>query len=260
MISNFKDEWIFRIVAFIVVALGLFIWEKISPQFKIDKMKRKIVNFSLHFINISTVRLLLPGAAYSIALLSEKSSWGILRPYILGDMAMVMITVLILEWVIYLQHILFHKIPFLWRLHSVHHSDTSMDFTTALRFHPIEILISIIYKGLFIFFLGLPTIGVVVFEILLNSMAMFNHSNIRFPKKLEAFLRIIIVTPQMHRIHHSRDVKDLNTNFSFSFSIWDRLFKTYKAPALSQNNQLFGTGNENLDGQDNIVKLLLVKK
>ena len=260
MILNFKDEWLIRGIIFLVVAVGLFICEKRFSQFKTGSPKRIIINLSFHLINIVVIRLILPGAALSIAYLSEEYSSGILRPYLSDGFAMIVVTILIMEWAIYIQHILFHKIPFLWKLHSIHHCDTSVDFTTALRFHPLEILISMVYKGVFIFLLGFSATGVVIFEILLNTMAMFNHANIKLPVKLESFLRTIIVTPEMHRIHHSRDIKDHHKNFSFSLSIWDRLFKTYKKPDSLKENQVFGTGNQNLDGQEDIGKLLLLGK
>ena len=259
MISSFKDEWFFRVIIFIVVAIGLFIFEKGFPQFKTGSLKRKVINFSFHFINILTVRLILPGAVFSIAVLSEKTSSGILRSFSLDNIILTIITILVLEWVVYVQHVLFHKIPFLWNLHKIHHSDTTIDFTTALRFHPLEILISIVFKGVVIFFLGLPAIGVIIFEIFLNSMAMFNHANIRLPKRLEVLLRMFVVTPQMHRVHHSQNKDDHHKNFSFGLSFWDRLFKTYKVPQSSQNGLSFGTGDRNWDGQEDIIKLLLVK-
>ena len=222
MISNFKDEWLIRIVFFLATGIILFICEKIFPRFDITALKRKIINLSLHLVNVLVIRLVFPGAAVAIALFSEKTSMGLLHHYPVNHTAAVVATVLILEGAVYFQHLLFHKIPFLWRLHRIHHSDTSVDFTTALRFHPLEIFLSMFYKGLFILFLGFPVTGVIVFEVLLNTMAMFNHGNMRLPEKLEKYLRMIIVTPNMHRIHHSLHEKDHNTNFSFSLSIWDR--------------------------------------
>ncbi|MCY4524154.1 MAG: sterol desaturase family protein [Halobacteriovoraceae bacterium] len=260
MISDFKDEWIIRALVFLVVAVILFLGEKIFPRFKLENAKRQLSNFSLHIVNIVTIRLVFPGAAISFALLSEKLSFGVLRAYVSHDLLLVLLTILILEWAVYVQHVLFHKVPFLWRLHRVHHCDTSIDFTTALRFHPLEILISLFFKGFIIFFMGLSVNGVIIFEILLNSIAMFNHANLRLPNMLENFLRMFIVTPEMHRIHHSKELEEHNKNFSFGLSIWDRIFKTYKKPDLSREKFFFGTGNSRLDGEANLFKLLFSLK
>lgn len=149
-----------------------------------------------------------------------------------------MIAVLVLDLAIYLQHVAFHFLPTLWRLHRVHHADMDFDVTTGLRFHPLEIVLSMLIKFAVVIFIGAPVLAVIVFEIVLNAAAMFNHGNVRLPKSLDRLLRWVIVTPDMHRVHHSVIVKETNSNFGFNFSWWDRLFATYRAQPKAGHEQM----------------------
>ena len=166
---------------------------------------------------------------------------------------------IILDFVIYCQHLLFHNIPIFWRLHKVHHIDQEIDVSTALRFHPIEILLSYILKSAAILLLGATLISVITFEIVLNVMAMFTHSNIRLPHHLDRFIRVILVTPDMHRVHHSNLEKETNSNFGFNFSFWDKIFKTYKSqPQEGHKKMSIGLKDFPDYKATNIKKLLLI--
>lgn len=177
------------------------------------------------FTNIILLKLLFPIGSFGLSLWAKGHQTGLFHkidiPYEF------IISLVLFDLYIYFQHVLTHKIPILWRLHRVHHIDKDLDVTSGLRFHPLEIIFSQAYKAVFIIFLGPSPLSVLIFEIILNSMAMFNHSNLALPSKLEKFLRFFIVTPQMHIIHHSVEQVESDTNYGFNLSIWDRLFKTY---------------------------------
>jgi len=187
------------------------------------------------------VRVLFPTSAVALALLAETKGWGLLNAWPLPGWTAVIIAVLVLDLVIYLQHVLFHAVPALWRLHRMHHADLEFDVTTGARFHPIEIFLSMLIKLAVIGALGAPAVAVLVFEVLLNATAMFNHSNVRLPDRLDRILRWIIVTPDMHRVHHSVVVRETNSNFGFNLPWWDRLFGTYRPqPAAGHEGMTIG--------------------
>ncbi len=230
-----KIEIWLRLGPFIAVFSTMALLEYAIPrrELQFEKSSRWINNLALIFIGSFFVRLLIPGSAVAIAMLAEQNHWGILNTALFTDYRssglMLCMSIVLLDFTIWYQHFLFHKIPLLWRLHRVHHSDLDMDVTTSVRFHPVEIVLSVLIKGLIVVVFGLPAIAVLVFEILLNAAAMFNHSNIRIANVIERPLRYILVTPDMHRIHHSSEVEEHNTNFGFFLSCWDCLFKTYTA-------------------------------
>ncbi len=188
---------------------------------------RWITNFGMTFISNFIVRLMEPVTAMLAAAYAIENGWGILNLLELPGWIAFALAIILLDLAIYAQHVATHKIPLLWRLHRVHHSDRDIDTTTALRFHPVEIIFSMIYKVGVILLLGPAVLAVLVFEILLNGCAMFNHSNLKLPLALDRIIRLLIVTPDMHRVHHSVDPKETNSNYGFSLSIWDRIFKTY---------------------------------
>ncbi len=192
------------------------------------KMMRWLSNLGLIFLNALTLRLIFPTAAVGMAIIAEQGQWGLFHHYNLSPGLTLLLAVIALDLVIYLQHVLFHAVPLLWRLHMVHHADLEYDLTTGLRFHPIEIVLSMIIKFAAIAALGAPVIAVIVFEILLNVCSMFNHGNLRLPEKVDRVLRWLIVTPDMHRVHHSSIKRETNSNYGFSLSCWDRLFGTYR--------------------------------
>ena len=219
----------------LAVALGIFLvmisWEYFLPRrvLSLSRRQRWPVNLGLAVLNIVIIRVTVGGIAYLSAVDAMQKGWGILHLFATPEWGAVLMTLLVLDIVIYGQHILAHKWMPLWRLHQVHHTDLDFDATTAVRFHPLEIIISLVIKVAVIYALGADPIAVIVFEVLLNGTATFNHSNVRIPVAFDSALRWLIVTPDMHRIHHSCVQSEMDSNYGFSVSWWDRLFKTYTA-------------------------------
>lgn len=238
-----NTELAIRLAAFIGVFIIIAFWESKRPRrpLKLNKVSRWLNNLSLVALNTIILRLAFPTAAVGVAALATEHSWGLLNQYSLGFGPSLLISIIALDLVVYFQHVLFHAIPLLWRLHMVHHADMDYDVTTGLRFHPIEIILSMLIKFSAILVLGPSVIAVILFEIILNATAMFNHGNIRLPKRLDSTLRLFIVTPDMHRVHHSCIKKETNSNYGFSLSCWDRLFGTYRAqPKHGQEGMQIG--------------------
>jgi sterol desaturase/sphingolipid hydroxylase (fatty acid hydroxylase superfamily) len=193
------------------------------------------------FIDSILVYLIFPILAVGLALIAEKNGWGILNNYNIPYGISVVAGVLVLDFIIYLQHVMFHAVPILWRLHMMHHADLDYDVTTALRFHPLEIILSMLIKLSAIVVLGPSALSVLIFEVVLNGTAMFNHGNMRLPLKIDRILRLLVVTPDMHRVHHSVIIRETNSNFGFNFPWWDRLFGTYRAqPAAGHEGMTIG--------------------
>ncbi|MGR3617012.1 MAG: sterol desaturase family protein [Paracoccaceae bacterium] len=185
---------------------------------------------SISAVNVLTLRLMavgLPLLAVGASLDAQARGWGLFNVLELGFWAKCALTILLMDLAIWAQHLVTHKVPLLWRLHRVHHADRDMDVTTAIRFHPIEIALSMLIKIGVVYALGAPAMAVVLFEIMLNGTAMFNHSNLRLPLNIDRILRVALVTPDMHRVHHSNIRAEHDTNFGFALSVWDRIFKTY---------------------------------
>ena len=226
-----SSELVIRLATFIGVFVIIAFWETKSPcrPLKLNKMNRWLNNLGLVVLNTIILRLVFPTAAVGMAALASENHWGLLNQYSLGFAPSLLISIVVLDLVIYFQHVLFHAVPLLWRLHMVHHADMDYDVTTGLRFHPIEIMLSMLIKFAAILVLGPSILAVIIFEIMLNATAMFNHGNIRLPKWLDAMLRLLIVTPDMHRVHHSTIKIETNSNYGFSLSCWDKLFGTYRA-------------------------------
>ena len=212
---------------FIVVAL----WELVGPRRKLSVSKglRWLNNLGIVFFNTLLLRFLAPLMAVGLAIMAEEENWGLLNNIAINSYVKLFLAVLILDLIIYLQHVMFHTVPWLWRLHRMHHTDLDFDVTTGSRFHPIEIILSMIIKMLIVVALGAPPVAVVIFEVLLNATAMFNHGNIRININADRLLRLLVVTPDMHRVHHSVKPDETNSNYGFNFPWWDRLLGTYKA-------------------------------
>ena len=212
---------------FIVVAL----WEVVGPRRKLSVSKglRWINNLGIVFFNTLLLRFLAPLMAVGLAIMAEEENWGLLNNIAINSYVKMFLAVLILDLIIYLQHVMFHTFPLLWRLHRMHHTDLDFDVTTGSRFHPIEIILSMIIKMLIVAALGAPPVAVVIFEVLLNATAMFNHGNIRIHINADRILRLLVVTPDMHRVHHSVKPDETNSNYGFNFPWWNRLLGTYKA-------------------------------
>jgi len=187
------------------------------------------------------VRFIFPAAAVGLAVLAAERGWGLLNQVSAPAVPTIVAAVLFLDLAIYLQHVMFHAIPVLWRLHMVHHADVDFDVTTGLRFHPVEIVLSMLIKLGVVLLLGPSAVAVLIFEVLLNATAMFNHGNVRIALPLDRVVRWFVVTPDMHRVHHSVVVRETNSNFGFNLPWWDRLFGTYTAqPAAGHDDMTIG--------------------
>lgn len=231
------DRWILgheapiRLGFFFGTFLVMAVWEALAPRRErhLSRTIRWTNNLGLVFFNSLLLRLIFPAAAVGMALFTAGHGWGLLNHYAVPFWVAAPLAVVALDLVIYLQHVLVHAVPLLWRLHRVHHADPDFDVTTGARFHPLEILLSMLIKFAAIAVLGPPVVAVVVFEVLLNATAMFNHGNVRLPARLDRVLRWLVVTPDMHRVHHSAEDDETNSNFGFNLPWWDRLFGTYRA-------------------------------
>lgn len=218
-----------RFICFILAIIFFSIYEIYFPYYKKYKKhySRLAVNFLFIVFDTIIVRLVFPVLVVGAALICSKYDIGILNLFSLPLWLSIIIALLLLDLGIWLQHYIFHYNCMFWVFHKIHHSDEKMDFSTALRFHPIEIILSTIIKSFYVILIGPPVVAVIIFEILINVVSIFNHSNIYIPKRFELILRKIIVTPNMHRIHHSIVKKETNSNFGFNLSIWDRIFGKY---------------------------------
>lgn len=241
-----ENEALIRFGIFLSL-FALFAWiEAKAPRRALIQGRRKrwVTNWSIVILDTLTLRLLafaLPLLAVGAAIDAQTNGWGLMNAWDLPLWLAVILTVLIFDFAIWLQHLITHKVPFLWRFHRVHHADRDIDVTTAIRFHPVEIALSMVLKVGLVYLLGPPALGIILFEIILNGTAMFNHSNMHIPSKLDAFLRKLLVTPDMHRVHHSNQRWEHDSNYGFSLSIWDRLFRTYIAqPEKGHENMTIG--------------------
>ncbi len=225
------NEPAIRLAGFIGIFVVMAIWELLAPRRVLQQSKaaRWLNNIGLVIFNTAILRLAFPLAAVGMAAEAQLLGWGLFNVIEAPPWLAVIGSVVLLDAAIYLQHVMFHALPVFWRLHRVHHADLDFDVTTGARFHPIEILLSMAIKFAVILLLGPPLVAVVLFEVILNATAMFNHSNIRLPGPLDRWLRLVIVTPDMHRVHHSHLDFETNSNFGFNLSLWDRLFGTYRA-------------------------------
>jgi sterol desaturase/sphingolipid hydroxylase (fatty acid hydroxylase superfamily) len=237
------QEPLIRLGAFTGILAVMVLWEWLSPRRnqEIGRTRRWPGNLGIVALDTVVVRLVFPAAAVGTALLAEARSWGLFQSLEAPTWLVIAMSVILLDLAIYLQHVLFHAVPVLWRLHRMHHADLEFDVTTGLRFHPIEILLSMGIKLGVVTALGTPAVAVLVFEVLLNATAMFNHGNVRLPARIDRALRWIVVTPEMHRVHHSIVPRETNSNFGFNLPWWDRLFGTYRAqPAAGHEGMTIG--------------------
>ncbi|OOE96953.1 hypothetical protein BZG78_12605 [Salinivibrio sp. MA351] len=221
----------FRLGLFVLVLVIMLVAEWQWPKRQLTRTRRERWrgNIALTAFNTLTLRLLAPLSAVGVASLVDESGWGLLNQLSLPLWATVVLTLIVMDLAIWYQHKLFHELPWLWRLHLVHHADMDIDVTTGARFHTVEIWLSMAIKCALVALLGAPVLGVILFETVLSSMAMFNHSNVRLPLRLDDWLRRIVVTPDMHRVHHSTRFHECNANYGFNLSCWDRWFNTYVA-------------------------------
>lgn len=237
------NEPVIRMSAFLGIFAVMAVWEVIAPRRKslFSRLRRWPNNLGIVVFNTVVLRLLFPAAAIGMALAAEANGWGLFNTLALPTGLAVILTVVVMDLAIYLQHVLVHAVPALWRLHRMHHTDLDYDVTTGARFHPIEIIISMTLKLMVVGALGAPALAVLIFEVILNATAMFNHANVRIAKGVDRLLRLVVVTPDMHRVHHSVIPEETNSNFGFSLPWWDRLFGTYRdQPAAGHEGMTIG--------------------
>jgi len=222
-------ELALRLGVFLAMFAALALWEAAAPA-RAPRLSRAIrwrANLGLAVLNVLALRVVLPGSALAFAALATEEGWGLLNRVLLPGWVAVAVGTVLLDLAIYFQHVLFHSVPALARLHAVHHADPDFDLTTGIRFHPLEIVLSTLIKLSAIAALGAPVLAVLIFEVLLNASAMFNHANVSLPAWLEPWVRRVLVTPDMHRTHHSVIETERNSNYGFCLSVWDRWLGTY---------------------------------
>lgn len=238
-----SNEPLVRLSIFIGVLLVMAGLEAVMPKRKreVSRWARWPSNFALVALNTAILRVLFPAAAIGVALYCQTHQWGLINRLEIPAGVAIPAAVIALDCVIYFQHRMFHAFPLLWRLHRMHHSDIDIDVTTGARFHPVEIILSMLIKFAFIVLLGTPPVAVLIFEVVLNATAMFNHANVRIALGLDRVMRWIVVTPDMHRVHHSVVVNEMNSNFGFNLPWWDRIFHTYNAqPSAGHSEMIIG--------------------
>ena len=243
VLSVVAHEPVIRMGAFMGIFALMAAWEVISPRRTnvTSKSARWVNNLALLVLNSVALRVALPVAVTELALHANEQGWGILQQIALPESLGVLVGFVLLDLAIYFQHMLFHAVPALWRVHRVHHADLDFDVTTGTRFHPIEIFLSMAIKFAVIMALGPPALAVLLFEVVLNAAAMFNHANVRVPLPIDRVARWFIVTPDMHRIHHSVLPHETNSNFGFNLSAWDQVFGTYRAqPSMGHVGMTIG--------------------
>lgn len=225
------SEPLIRLGFFIGVFAAVALWEVLAPRraLTLGRTVRWASNLGIVALNTLIVRLLFPAAAVGVAAFCAAHGWGVLNLIDLPLWMAILLAVVAMDFVIWLQHVMVHAVPLFWRLHRVHHADLDYDVTTGARFHPLEIVLSMLIKFATIVVLGPPVVAVVIFEVLLNATSMFNHGNVRLPAVADRVMRLFVVTPDMHRVHHSVYEFETNSNYGFCLPWWDRLFGTYRA-------------------------------
>ena len=234
------NEPAIRLSVFLGIFAVMALWEVAAPRRvrQHTRLRRWPNNIGIVVVNTVVLRVAFPVAAVGMATFAEAGGWGLLNSHAPPAWLAVVIAVVLLDLAIYLQHVMVHAVPAFWRLHRMHHADLDFDVTTGARFHPIEILLSMMIKLLVVAALGAPPVAVLIFEVMLNASSMFNHGNVRIPEGLDRVLRWFVVTPDMHRVHHSALRRETNSNFGFSLPWWDRLFGTYRAQPVAGHDAM----------------------
>lgn len=229
-------------LAVLIGTLGVVVgWEIMAPRrplLRARRSRRWRVNLGIVLIDTALLRLALPGAAVGLAILAQDRGWGLFHLVALPGWLAMVLTLVLLDLAVYGQHVATHAVPLLWRLHRMHHTDLDVDVTTGVRFHPFEILLSMLYKGVVVIALGADPAGVLIFEVLLNGSSLFTHGNLRLPGWLDRAMRIVWVTPDMHRVHHSILRRETDSNYGTCLTLWDRLFRTYVAQPQAGHDRM----------------------
>jgi sterol desaturase/sphingolipid hydroxylase (fatty acid hydroxylase superfamily) len=256
-----ENEETIRLGVFLGTLVVLAVLEGLAPRrvLKTPKPARWFANLGIIALCTLAARFLLPVLPAAFAVICQKEGWGLLNYFQVPFGAAVFIGVVLFDFFIYIQHALFHHLPALWRLHGVHHTDLDIDVTTGIRFHPVETLLSMGIKLGLVYLFGPPALSVILFEIILNSTSMFSHSNLKLPLAMDRVLRLLVVTPDMHRVHHSVIIREHNSNFGFNLSIWDRLFGTYRAqPEKGHEGMVIGLANFRDPSRLNLLQILVL--
>ncbi len=256
-----SQEGIIRIAVFLGVMAVMMILEAALPRRirGLTRVQRWPANLGIVVADTVLARLVIPLPPVAVAVWAQETHTGLLNFVDLPALPVAIACVVFLDLAIYVQHVIFHKIPILWRLHRMHHADTDIDVTTGIRFHPIEIILSLLIKIALVWALGIPAVAVIIFEVVLNASALFNHANVRLPLALDRVLRVLIVTPDMHRVHHSWHPDETNSNYGFNLSIWDRIFKTYRdQPKDGHDGMTIGLGSFREADSRSLLGLLLI--
>lgn len=242
---------------FIIMAVAESLWpRKIRTQ---PRFTRWFTNIGIVVLDSLAVRIIFPVVAVGVAQYAHSRGWGLLNLITLPFWLKVLISAVLMDMAIYWQHVVSHKLPILWRVHQMHHADRDIDVSTGTRFHPIEIVLSMLYKFAVILLLGPAALGVFLFEVLLNGSAMFNHANVRLPLGLDKVLRLLFVTPDMHRVHHSLHRDEIDSNYGFNLAIWDRIFGTYiDQPRDGHDKMVIGMKGYQSDKPSSIIWSLLL--
>jgi len=236
------EPWI-RVLAFVGTFLALVAWESWAPRRRlaVDRSWRWPNNLAMVVVGTLLLRALFPLAAVGAALLAADAGWGLFNAWPVAPGPAILLSVVMLDLAIWAQHRLFHRLPLLWRMHRMHHADLDIDVTTGLRFHPLELALSMLIKVAVVLLIGAPPLAVLAFEVLLNATSLFSHSNVALAPRIDAALRWLVVTPDMHRVHHSWDPRETDRNFGFNLSCWDRFFGTYQEqPRLGHDRMTIG--------------------
>ena len=242
---------------FVILACAEFFFP--LAKRKCLRIHQWFVNLSIVFIANISLNLILPLLAVGVAQYAIEHSLGVFNIIAIPYWASIVLSLFMLDLLIYGQHLLMHKIPLLWKLHRMHHTELGLDVSSAVRFHPIEIIISMLIKMLFVLLMGIPVAAVIIFEVILNALALFNHSNLKLNKRVDNYLRRCIVTPSVHWIHHSQIVKETNSNYGFNLIIWDKLFSTYTdKPTFDYPEMQQGLREFSQRGHLNIYELLIL--
>jgi len=249
-----------RMACFVGVLGLMAVWEHLARRRRPSQSKprRWTVNFGIVVMDSLMLRLLFPMLAVGFADIAHAAGWGLLNRIAWPGWIEILLAIVLLDLAIYAQHLAMHRIPVLWRLHRMHHSDLDFDTSTALRFHPLEIALSMLLKLGLVWLLGPAAVAVLLFEVVLNASALFNHGNVRLPRRVDAYLRRLIVTPDMHRVHHSVRREETNSNYGFNLSFWDRLFGTYRdQPADGHEGMVIGLDEYRDPGELGLLGLML---